>query len=275
MSPQDHGSEGFHDQYAKPLSRVAHPRSRSADRTIRFGGYLYEYHPGHPEQNLWGYVLQHRLVAEHVLGRYLFRFEVVHHEDLDKTHNSPSNLWLFPSHQAHMRHHKRGCPRYSAELASRLRPLAEDPTVSLKDAGCILEVDAQTVRAILDVHGIPWVSAGRRHLTEDKVRRALEGRTTAQAAKVLGVSHGTLRYSFQHLLETRASPGTLERRKEEIHSLATELRGADLAKRLGVCPATVKAWIARWRREEPDAWSDVLAFQLSRRGLGRQSRRMA
>jgi hypothetical protein len=44
-------------------------------------------------------------------------------------------------------------------------------------------------------------------LTEDQVRRALEGRSTALAAELLGVNHKTLRRRFEHLLAKRRSPG--------------------------------------------------------------------
>jgi hypothetical protein len=45
------------------------------------------------------------------------------------------------------------------------------------------------------------------NLTEDLVRRALDGRTTAQAAELLGVAQMTLRRRFDHLLAKRKSPG--------------------------------------------------------------------
>lgn len=44
-------------------------------------------------------------------------------------------------------------------------------------------------------------------LTEPQVREALVGRTTAQAAELLGVSHTTLRGRFPHLLDLRTPPG--------------------------------------------------------------------
>lgn len=46
-------------------------------------------------------------------------------------------------------------------------------------------------------------------LTEQLVREALQARTTAQAAEVLGVNHQTLRNRFDHLLVKRRSPGAV------------------------------------------------------------------
>ena len=53
---------------------------------------------------------EHRAVAEEVLGRPLGKNEVVHHEDLDKRNNDPSNLFVFPTASWHTRHHNLGHP---------------------------------------------------------------------------------------------------------------------------------------------------------------------
>lgn len=49
-----------------------------------------------------------------------------------------------------------------------------------------------------------WMIAA--DLTEDRVREALQGRTTLEAAEFLGVNHNTLRNRFPHLLSIRRSP---------------------------------------------------------------------
>lgn len=53
---------------------------------------------------------EHRVVAEAILGRPLTTREHVHHEDLNKRNNDPSNLIVFPSAAWHARHHKLGHP---------------------------------------------------------------------------------------------------------------------------------------------------------------------
>lgn len=220
--------------------------------------------------------MEHRLVAERMLGRLLKPREVVHHEDRDKANNAASNLWLFPDNSAHLHHHKRQeALRYQSDLAEQLRPLAADHECTLDQASEALAVSLPTIRGCLEAYGIHWVSAQKCPLTEKDVRAALRGRSTLEAAAYLGVNHQTLRNRFPHLLEKRASPGFLDAHREEIRSLATQARGAALAERYGCSPATVKAAIRRWAKEEPGAWSDVLAFQRSRAGLGRPSRRKA
>lgn len=234
---------------------------------MEHSGYILEFRPEHPRCSRYGYLQQHRLVAELILGRMLSVAEVVHHEDEDKANNDPGNLWLFPSQSAHLRHHKRKSPRYDPTLAMRLRPLAADPSVSLETAAAALDVSLPVVRALCRNGMIPWISAATRVLTEEQVHEALQGRSLADAASLLGVDHKTLRRRFPQLLTTRASPGFLDARKEEIRNLARSTRADALALRYGCNPETVKNAIRRWSKEEPGAWSDVSAFQQSRLGI--------
>lgn len=59
---------------------------------IKKGQYLIEYVPDHPNADAKGYVMQHRLVMERMLGRYLKKREQVHHKNGIKTDNRPENL---------------------------------------------------------------------------------------------------------------------------------------------------------------------------------------
>lgn len=49
---------------------------------------------------------EHRVVAEHILGRKLLPGEVVHHIDRNKRNNSPENLMIFSSQKEHALWHK-------------------------------------------------------------------------------------------------------------------------------------------------------------------------
>lgn len=62
-------------------------------------GYLKELCKGHPASDRNGYVMQHRLVMERMLGRYLEPCERVHHKNGKRDDNRPENLelWYLPS----------------------------------------------------------------------------------------------------------------------------------------------------------------------------------
>jgi hypothetical protein len=74
---------------------------------------VFEFVGDHPLANRWGFVAQHRLVAETVMGRIPRKGEVVHHRDNCRTNNDPSNLEVMTV-EDHRRHHY-------AELSMLLR----------------------------------------------------------------------------------------------------------------------------------------------------------
>jgi transposase len=67
-------------------------------------GYILLKSPNHPHATASGYVREHRLVMEKVVGRYLRPSEVVHHRDGNPRNNAPDNLELFSSNAAHLHH---------------------------------------------------------------------------------------------------------------------------------------------------------------------------
>jgi len=69
-------------------------------------GYVAIFSPKHPFRHKAGYVLEHRLVMEKYLGRYLTKKEVVHHINEIISDNRIENLMLFNSSKAHISYHK-------------------------------------------------------------------------------------------------------------------------------------------------------------------------
>lgn len=96
---------------AKGMSiRKRHPpRKRiagTAGRTIR-GGYVVVMAHGHPRADINGYVLEHILVAERALGRYLPAQAVVHHVNESKQENRGGNLVVCENDGYHRTLHRR------------------------------------------------------------------------------------------------------------------------------------------------------------------------
>lgn len=80
-------------------------------RKVRKDGYVFcvapddHPYPAYTKPNGLKYILEHRLVMEQMIGRYLDPAEVVHHRDENPSNNDPSNLILVESQAAHVREH--------------------------------------------------------------------------------------------------------------------------------------------------------------------------
>jgi hypothetical protein len=106
---------------------------------------VWEFLPGHHLQNLWGFVPQHRLVAEDKIGRRLLPNETVHHEDEIKTNNDPANLKVMTQTE-HRRYHAQKMGWDSRKNLPRQTVIEALQGRSIKNAARHLGCDPQTLR---------------------------------------------------------------------------------------------------------------------------------
>jgi len=83
----------LHYEAMRSMSGANSPNWRGG-RVLNDQGYAQIRAPRHPRATGSGYVLEHRLVMEASLGRYLLRGETVHHKNGDKQDNRLTNLEL-------------------------------------------------------------------------------------------------------------------------------------------------------------------------------------
>lgn len=206
-------------------------------------GYVMVFLPEHPASNKWGWVKQHRIVMEGLLGRYLGAKEEVHHVNGDKSDNRPENLMLFPNRSAHMKWHKlHEAKRYDPEVIERVRVAAKDPKATASSLG----LAHRTIQAICRENGIVWLSASRKYIPEQTVIEALRGRSTAQAAKILGVALEWLYRNHPDKIQKRNRPRFLDDHREEICNLAKTHSLWAIGKMFGTPRQTVANALARW-----------------------------
>lgn len=81
----------------------------------RKDGYIYVYSPSHPMSTKDGYVMEHILVMEEKIGRYITRDEVVHHKNHIRSDNRLDNLELMTFKEHASMHTKERWKKYRKE----------------------------------------------------------------------------------------------------------------------------------------------------------------
>lgn len=87
--------------------------------------------PCHPNANKQGFVMEHRLIMEGIIGRFLLPTEEVHHKDRDKHNNKPSNLEVL-SKQSHREIHGKEFAKRAWQTVMRKRKQKRNPNMARK-----------------------------------------------------------------------------------------------------------------------------------------------
>lgn len=87
----------------------SHKKGGIGHKKTRSDGYVSVYFPDHPRSTSDGYIMEHILVMEALIGRHLQEDECVHHINGERADNRKENLKLMTKSQ-HMSYHM--CKRY-------------------------------------------------------------------------------------------------------------------------------------------------------------------
>lgn len=114
MTPYNEDIKVFENRkYCSPeCSALAHLRNNGSNwkggKRIDRNGYIYILvGRSHHLASKDGYALEHRMVAESIIGRRLKKDEVVHHKNENKHDNSPENLEVLSGNAEHRKIHSK------------------------------------------------------------------------------------------------------------------------------------------------------------------------
>ena len=129
-----------------------------------------------------GYVYEHLVMVEQILGRKLLPEEVVHHKDRNRSNNSPDNLMVFKTNADHSRFHKTG-------IAIKEGDVYFSPKQINYCIDCGKEVECKTIRCA-KCH-----SKNRRKNfpSKEELSKLIKNKSFVQIGKDYGVTDNTVR----------------------------------------------------------------------------------
>lgn len=105
-SPLLKKAQSLNGKSNKGRTHIRKPTEKRPGFTISSRGYRLIMVKNHPYAWKKGYILEHRLIIEQKIRRYLLPHEKVHHINGNRLDNRAENLQLFPSQSEHINNHK-------------------------------------------------------------------------------------------------------------------------------------------------------------------------
>lgn len=130
----------------------------------------------HPNTDVLGYVMEHRVVMEMALGRYLKANEVVHHKNEIKHDNRLENLEVM-DHTEHTIMHHTGAKR-SEKTKRKISERAKERLFNRLNHPSYKNIDFELIELLK------------------------EGKTKAEAARILGITRKTVYNKLKYLEES-------------------------------------------------------------------------
>lgn len=109
-----------------PLNMGKNHPNWSGGKHKTFYGYIRVYAPNHP-RSCRNYILEHILIAEKKLGRFLKKGEVVHHINGKRDDNKPKNLMVFNTNGQHTTYEQKGVAKLKTRKYKRYENLDNLP----------------------------------------------------------------------------------------------------------------------------------------------------
>jgi len=215
-------------------------------RQRHLNGYKLIYEPEHPSsmksENWKGWIYEHILIAESLIGRRLLENEVVHHLDCDRANNDRNNLLVIDRKQ-HTRLHAwidNGapvCESYRRNGVNSGKPKGENPVENKKCLNCgrmFFHRRETTVRC-----------ANCRNISVSVSLSATEKKAKSKECKVCGEVFFSKNSSTEHC--SLECAGITSRKvdrpsKADLEKLVWEVPSTYIAKAFGVSDRAIGKW---------------------------------
>lgn len=153
------------------------------------------YNNKHPRSNKSGYILEHIVVMEKVLGRSLTDDEIVHHINEVKSDNDPINLVVLTKSEHMAIHRILDYERFKMNNLSKIKFLYVECNLNTREVAEEIGCSKSVIGKIVKEEGISREQIKRKKIQDPErvVEMYLEGMSQVYIAEYFGVSRIAVR----------------------------------------------------------------------------------